>query len=150
MVPTLLGRIQTRWFLILVVGAPWTLFISYVGPRGPNPSLQDLYLTTYWVLLEVAIVGSLFWDPLYQVLMQFRWEKDWPIMFALLVGIPEGVLAYVLLVHVGPASWLSPPATTGWTFVVQFGTVWLLIWLTAVGPMRVLVPRWRYTGGRIV
>jgi hypothetical protein len=28
--------------------------------------------------------------------------------------------------------------------------LWLLIWLATVGPMRVLVPRRRYAGGRIV
>ena len=44
----------------------------------------------YWVLLEVGDRRALFWDPLYHVLMQFRWEKDWPIMFGLLVGSPRG------------------------------------------------------------
>jgi hypothetical protein len=82
--------------------------------------------------------------------MQFRWEKDWPILFGLLMGIPEGLLAYFLLKQIGPVSWLNRPATTVWTFVTQFSTVWALIWLTSVGPMRVLVPRWRYTGGRVV
>jgi hypothetical protein len=147
MVPTLAGRIQTRLFLLLIVGVPWTAIISAVGPHAAGPS-GHLYGVTYWVLAEVAIVGCLFWEPLYHFLMQFRWEKDWPIMFGLLEGIPEGLLAYGLLHAVGP-KYVPAVATTG-TFVTQFATLWVLVWLVAIGPMRVIVPRWRFRGGRVL
>lgn len=148
MVPTLSGRIETRLFLLVIIGIPWTALISVIGPTAAGAHLSSVFETTYWVLAEVAIVGSVFWEPLYHFLMQFRWEKDWPIMFSLLQGIPEGVLAYVLLRSVGPMP--HPAAATSATFLAQFVPLWFLVWLTAIGPMRVLVPRWRYRGGRIV
>jgi hypothetical protein len=147
-VPTLGGRIQTRLFLLAVVGVPWTLIISVVAPHDPGATVGGLYETTFWVLAEVAIVGSVFWEPLYHLSMQFRWEKDWPIMFSLLEGIPEGIVAYVLLRTFGPS--VHPPAASTATFLTDFITLWVLVWLTAIGPMRVLVPRWRFRGGRIL
>ena len=36
------------------------------------------------------------WEFVYHLLQQFRWEKDWPTLFGLLVGIPEGLLAYAV------------------------------------------------------
>ncbi|MGC9962594.1 MAG: hypothetical protein ABSE47_11925 [Acidimicrobiales bacterium] len=148
MLPTLSGRIETRLFLLALIGIPWTALISVVGPTASGSHLASVFETTYWVLAEVAIVGSVFWSPLFHFLMQFRWEKDWPIMFSLLQGIPEGVLAYVLLHTVGPMP--HPPAATTATFLLEFVPLWVMGWLTAIGPMRVLVPRWRYRGGRIV
>jgi hypothetical protein len=147
-VPTLSGRIQTRLFLLCVIGIPWTALISLIGPHAGHASISSVFETTYWVLAEVALVGSVLWEPLYHVAMQFRWEKDWPIMFSLLQGIPEGVLAYVLLHAIGPSP--IPPAATTATFLTQFIPLWVMVWLVAIGPMRVIVPRWRYRGGRIV
>jgi hypothetical protein len=80
--------------------------------------------------------------------MQFRWEKDWPILFILLEGIPEGILAYVLLHAIGPKP--NPPAATTGTFVVDFAILWVLVWLCAIGPMRVIFHRWRFRGGEII
>ncbi len=148
MVPTLSGRIQTRLFLLAIIGIPWTALISVIGPHVTGAPLHEVFETTYWVLAEVAIVGSIFWEPLYHGVMQFRWEKDWPIMFSLLEGIPEGILAYVLLREFGPMP--HPPAVTTATFLTQFIPLWVLVWLVAIGPMRVLVPRWRFRGGRLV
>jgi hypothetical protein len=147
-VPTLSGRIQTRLFLLAVIGIPWTLLISLIGPRANGGHLSQVFETTYWVLAEVAIVGSVVWEPLYHFSMQFRWEKDWPIMFSLLQGIPEGIVAYVLLRNIGPAP--MPPAVTTATFLTQFIPLWVFVWLVSIGPMRVIVPRWRFRGGRIV
>ncbi len=148
MVPTLSGRIQTRLFLLAVIGIPWTLIITPLAPHHPGATTGHLYQATFWVLAEVAIVGCLFWEPLYHGLMQFRWEKDWPIMFGLLEGIPEGVLAYVLLRAAGPKP--TPPAASGGTFLVDFITLWVLVWLCAIGPMRVVFHRWRFRGGEIL
>lgn len=148
MVPTLNGRIQTRIFMLIVVGVPWTLLISLVAPRRAGADLGGVYKATFWVLAEVLVVGCVLWEPLYHSLMQFRWEKDWPVMFILLEGIPEGILAYVLLRTVGPMHH-SPSVTTG-TFLVDFIPLWILIWLTVMGPMRVLTHRWRFRGGRLI
>jgi hypothetical protein len=148
MVPVLFGRIQTRVFLLSVIGIPWTLVITVLAPHRARASLGPLYQTTFWVLAEVAIVGCVFWDPLYHFLMQFRWEKDWPIGFALLEGIPEGVLAYFLLKNFGPMP--HPPVATTGTFLVDFIPLWVLVWLVVTGPIRVLSHRWRFRGGQLV
>lgn len=148
MVPTLSGRIQTRLFLLLAIGIPWTLIVTPIAPHHPGAGIGHLYETTFWVLAEVIIVGCVIWEPLYHGLMQFRWEKDWPIMFILLEGIPEGLVAYGLLHAIGPHP--HPAAATTGTFLVDFVVLWILVWLAAIGPMRVLFHRWRFRGGQIL
>lgn len=147
MVPTLNGRIQTRLFLLLVVGIPWTLIISPALPRKSGGTLGGMYETTFFVLGTVIVVGCLFWEPLYHGVMQFRWEKDWPTMFLLLQGIPEGVVAYVLLRAAGPHPHQGASLAT---FLVDFIPLWVFVWLAAIGPMRVVFHRWRFRGGQIL
>jgi hypothetical protein len=128
MVPVLLGRLQTRLFLLAVVGSAVTTLIT--------PLLSLPYRATFLVLAAVAVLGVA-WELLYHLLMQFRWEKDWPSLFGLLTAVPEGVLVYSLL---------RPPLAA---FLVHFGAVWLAVWLAANGPMRVPFLRWRFQGGRL-
>ena len=127
MVPTLSGRIQTRIFLLLVIGIPWTLIVTPLLPRPAGVGVGTVYKTTFWILAEVLIVGSLVWEPLYHGLMQFRWEKDWPVMFSLLEAIPEGIVA-------------SPPRPRHRTggqavrrrhLLIDFVILWVLVWLAA-------------------
>lgn len=144
MTPTLLGRLQTRLFLIVVVGGLWTLGLTPLLPAaGPLP---DRYQATGAVLLAVVLLGLL-WEFIYHAVQQFRWEKDWPIMLSLLTGISEGTVVW-LLIRRG----LVPLAGTipRDAFVLHFATTWLVTWLFLVGPMRVLFLRWRYTGGRLI
>jgi hypothetical protein len=146
-VPTLFGRIQTRLFLLATVGAVVTALIVPILPGDKTPPLGDRYLTAFIVLAAVALVG-VGWELIYHALMQFRWEKDWPTLFGLLTLIPEGLLLWGLLrAGLVPATPLDPPASTFWT---HFLVVWLAIWLTANGPMRVPFIRWRFRGGRLV
>ena len=65
----------------------------------------------------------------------------------LVLGIPEGIAVYAalsrgLLWDVGP---LAPGP-----FVWLFGTTWVAIWAFAAGPIRILLPRWRFNGGRLL
>ena len=53
MLPTLNGRIQTRIFLLLVVGGIWTLLLTPMLPLGAP--LGTAYRATFVVLLIVAI-----------------------------------------------------------------------------------------------
>ena len=145
MVPTLNGRIQTRIFLLAVVGGLITLIIVPVLP-GSAP-LGDKYRNAYLVLLSVAVLGVL-WELLYHLLMQWRWEKDWPTLFGLLEGIPEGALIWVLL-SAGAIPGIVGKVS-GADFLIQFILVWLGVWLAANGPMRVPFIRWRFHGGRLV
>jgi hypothetical protein len=144
MVPVLLGRIQTRIFLLAVVGSAVTALITPVLPAdGP---LADRYRTTFTVLAAVAVLG-IAWELLYHLLMQFGWEKDWPSLFGLLTAVPEGVLLWLLLrAEAVTAVATAPPLAA---FIVHFGVVWLAVWLVANGPMRVPFLRWRFRGGRL-
>lgn len=139
MTPTLIGRIQTRIFLMLFVALPWTLLITPVLPGTGDAPLSMVYRTTLRAWLYVVVIGVVVWEPIYHGLQQFRWEKDWPSMYALLVGVFEGFVVWLLLDNV---RW--------YTFVVLFSTTWSLVWLTAIGPMRLLLIRWRFRGGRIL
>ncbi|MEW9549566.1 hypothetical protein [Nonomuraea sp. NPDC050783] len=139
MIPTLAGRVQTRVFVLATVGAVLTALLALVLPV----SFADAYL----VLLAAAVVG-LGWEVLYHLLMQFRWDKDWPTLFGLLTGVPEGLLLWVLL-DLGLVPGVEGPLTW-WAFAVMFAAVWLGQWLFVNGPMRVLFVRWRLRGGRVV
>ncbi|WP_412541859.1 hypothetical protein R8Z50_04725 [Longispora sp. K20-0274] len=139
MVPILSGRIQTRLFLLALVGGLVTALITPLLPGDPG------YRATFTVLAAVALLGVC-WEVLYHGLMQFRWEKDWPTLFGLLTVVPEGALAWLLL------RLDLVPGVRGATFAgfaVHFGVVWLVVWLVANGPMRVPFLRWRFRGGRI-
>ena len=144
MLPTLSGRIQTRLFLLAVVGGLITAIIVPVLP-GSAP-IGDKYRDGFLVLASVAVVGVL-WELLYHFLMQWRWEKDWPTFFGLAEGVPEGLLIWLLL-SVGAIPGIV--GHIGWAaFVIQFGLIWLFVWLAANGPMRVPFIRWRFNGGRL-
>ena len=139
MLPTLNGRIQTRLFMLATWGALITLVLTPVLPADPP------YRTTYLTLAAVAVLG-VGWELVYHGLQQFRWEKDWPTLFGLLTAVPEGLLVWFLIA--GGATWLD--GMPGSAFVLHFVTTWLLVWLTANGPMRVPFVHWRNAGGRIV
>jgi hypothetical protein len=142
--PTLNGRLQTRIFLIAVVGGLWALLISPVLPGGGD--LGERYRAMYAVLAIVLVLG-LGWELVYHMLQQFRWEKDWPTLFALLVGIPEGLAAYAVA-RSDLLSWSEDISREA--FVIGFGTTWLATWLVVSGPMRVLSVHWRFRGGRLI
>lgn len=147
MTPTLFGRIQTRIFLIGVIGSLWTLVVSPFLPDTPD-DLGNTYKVTFAVLLVVGLAGIV-WELIYHGLQQFRWEKDWPSFFGLLNGINEGIVIWLILV----AGWAPGPAgdgVPGLPFVIHFSTTWIVTFLFVNGPMRVPALRWRFRGGRLV
>ncbi len=141
MLLTLSGRIQTRIFVLAVVGGLVTLIITPVLPHDPP------YQVTFLVLLTVILLGVL-WEFVYHGLQQFRWEKDWPTLFGLLTAINEGALVWLLL-HLELVPGIDIPPTWA-SFVVQFAVVWLAVWIWVNGPMRVPFIRWRFKGGRLI
>jgi hypothetical protein len=145
MVPTLPGRIQTRIFLLATVGVIVTAWLTPLLPL-PGP-LSASYKITYIILATVAVIGIL-WELLYHLLMQWRWEKDWPSLFGLVTGVPEGVLVWVLLAtRAVPGISKTPPLSV---YLIDFIVVWLCVWLVSQGPLRVPFVRWRFLGGRFV
>jgi hypothetical protein len=152
--PTFFGRIQTRIFLLLTVGVLATLIITPFVPMDRADgvtwleALPGSYAITFSALAIVLVLGVVIWEPIYHLLMQFRWEKDWPSMFGLLTGINEGILAYYVLMWIGPTP--SDVAIPVWGFIVDFTFVWLTTFLFVNGPIRLLSIRWRFRGGRFV
>ena len=142
MTPTLFGRLQTRVILLGTVGVAWMFFITLLLP-GPG-ALGDMYQVTYLALFWTVLLG-LGWECAYHGLQQFRWEKDWPTLFGLLTGINEGLFVWLFLNATLPGDL----GVTGAQFLIAFGTTWVVVWLFANGPMRVVVLRWRFRGGRV-
>lgn len=143
MTPTIGGRIQTRIFLIAVIGSLWTLI---VGPFLPGmASLPDVYAASFQVLGYVLVLGLL-WEFVYHGLQQFRWEKDWPIIYSFFTGLNEGLLVWFLVVHLG----MVTPALPTSTFIAHFASTWLVTWLFVNGPIRIFFIRHRFMGGRFV
>lgn len=147
MTPTLNGRLQSRIVLVAMIGIPLALILGVVLPR-PNDAttLGDMYQVFFTALLIVAVVGLL-WELLYHALQQYRWEKDWPTLFGLITGVPEGILTFVLLNAGIPFDFGDVPLKT---FLPMFFIVWVSIWLIANGPLQIFFIRWRYRGGRFV
>jgi hypothetical protein len=146
MVPTLAGRIETRIFMLATVGVIVTAIITPL--LGLPGSLSSAYKTTYIILATVAVLGIV-WELIYHFLMQWRWEKDWPSMFGLLTGIPEGIVIWVLLDKTGVPG-IKAGAVPGGAYLIDFIVVWLCIWLVVQGPMRIPFIRWRFHGGRVI
>jgi hypothetical protein len=145
MVPTLPGRLQTRIFLLAVVGGVVTALLA---PHLPvDLPTAGRYQATYVVLAAVAVLG-LGWELIYHLLMQWRWEKDWPTLFGLLTLIPEGAVVWALA-HYDVLPMLPGPVPTA-AFALDFVIVWVAVWAVANGPMRVPFLHWRFRGGRLL
>ena len=146
---TLRGRMETRLFLLALVGLAWTAVVTPVLPRPSGMSLSTCYRVTYETLGLVAGIG-LVWELLYHGLQQYRWDKDWPSLFGLLNFVNEGLLLWFVLHWTGVV-----PGTLGTSsvllslFLIHFVSTWLAMWLFMQGPLRVVHLRWRYQGGRI-
>lgn len=152
MAPTLFGRIQTRIFLILVIGVPWTLIITPVLPAnradlGAGEAARELYPVTFTALAIVLVLGVFVWEPIYHLLQQLRWERDWPSLFALVVVVPEAIAAWFVLQRLAPDSAVE---ATKLTFAVHIVSAWVLMWLFVIGPIRIFMIRYRFRGGRVI
>ena len=134
--PTLIGRLQTRLILTVVIGLPWTVAVTVIATLFTDGSYSETLNVTLQALGLILVIGLVLWEPLYHGLQQFRWEKDWPTGLGLLTAINEGVVVWLLL-----------DAPIG-AFLIHFVTTWTLIWFVLHGPLRAVVPRWRYRGGR--
>ena len=148
MTPTLFGRIQTRIVMVAVLGSIWTIIIGPVLPRPDGVDLGDMYTALFTALVVVGVVGIV-WEIVYHVLQQYRWEKDWPTLFGLVVGVPEGIVAYLILNAGLP--WDQRPPGESFplpAYLIMFITLWIIIWAFTNGPMQIFSLRWRYRGGR--
>lgn len=144
MLPTLNGRIQTRIFVLGIVGGIWTLILTPLLGLGP---IGEAYRITFTILVTTIVLGVV-WEFIYHFLMQFRWEKDWPILLGLITIINEGALVWLLL-SLGVVPGITEEVPLG-AFLLLFITTWIIVWLTVLGPMRVPFIHWRFRGGRLI
>jgi hypothetical protein len=136
MTPTLLGRWETRFLLLATVGVIITAIVGLIVKNFVTP----------YLLLGYVFLFGLVWDTLYQYLITFRWDRDWPTTFQVLAGIIEGALVWLLVTSVGlpgiPAR--SIPFVV---FISMYASIWLLTFVIAQGPLRTVLVNWRYRGG---
>ncbi len=135
MTPTLLGRWQIRFFLLVTVGLVISLMVSQsVGNSVP-----------LFALLYVLLFG-LVWDVIYQFITLFRWDRDWPTCFQVAAGVIEGALVWGLMLTKKLPGVAEPPPFI--VFLIQYGAIWLSIFVLTQGPLRVIWLKWRYQGGQ--
>ena len=155
MTPILSGRIQTKLFLLLVIAPLWTVLLTgFLVPlvAGTNAEMEASFLTVLWnaiqVLFWVAGIGIL-WELLWHFLQQFRWEKDWPLLFGLLQFIPEGILVFFIVNpnFLGLTTGGGVPTAA---FLLHFITTVIVTFLYINGPHRIFFIKWRFEGGRLV
>ena len=140
---SLAGRIQTRILIFAAIGGLWTALITTILPtRLP---LGASFVMAFTVLGLLVVLGVL-WELAWHLVQQFRWDKDWPIAFSLLAGIPEGLLLWWLL---RADAWFWNVPVTPRAFLLLVASTWLVIWAVLNGPIRVLLTRWRWRGGRL-
>jgi hypothetical protein len=144
---TLSGRLQTRLVLLSTIGVLWTLVVSPPLAWVTDVSLRLAYRVTLETAVAVMLLG-LAWDPFYHGMQQFRWDKDWPSSLYLVTFFSEAVPVWLTLhaLKLVPGEWgFSSPILP--LFAAHLGTTWTLVWLVVQGPLRVVVPRWRFEGG---
>ncbi len=139
MIPTLLGRWQTRIFLLLTIGCFVTLpFVFSKGIFEPN--------FTYFLVLFYVCLFGLIWDILYDFLQKFFWDRDWPGVLQLLAGIFEAIVLVLLIKFLGLPH-LNADDFQLDSFIKHYSIVWLSVYFSSWTLMRLLFPQWRFRGG---
>ena len=133
MTPVLIGRWQTRLFLMLTFGLLVT--IPFVIAGGINPAI---------VLAFVTVTGF-FWDVLYTFIQKFHWDHDWPASFQFGAGVLEFIILFIAAFGLGVFGTLNL-----FNLFFHYWAVWLTTFLASQSIMRIIFPRWRFFGGRII
>jgi hypothetical protein len=159
MLPTLLGRWQTRILLFLCFGLPITaifsLWLAGSLPAGnrSTPWIRSIGPLTYdmrpvQILCLLLIVGILL-DVVYIRLQRFRWDRDWPFVFQFFVSIAEFLIVLALiksdLFRFMPARWIGDHDYP--YFFLHFGLVFGASFIALLGIIQIFMIRWRYKGG---
>lgn len=140
---SLAGRVQTRLVLFAVIGGLWTALVTPILPtRLPLGASYGMAFTVLGLIIGLGLL----WELVYHLLQQFRWDKDWPTLFSLAAGVPEGLLLWLLL---GTDTWFWDVPVTARGFWLLFISTWLVIWAVLAGPIRILPVRRRWHGGRL-
>ncbi|HEX3829453.1 MAG TPA: hypothetical protein VHV82_19495 [Sporichthyaceae bacterium] len=144
MILSLRGRLETRWFLATAVALPWTVALALLlrpGSAAPGSTVRSAAAT----VAVMALLGSV-WELAYHGAQQLRWDRDWPSVLVLASVTAEAGPVWLALGRL-PRHWVH--RAPGASFLLLLGSAWVLMWLFAQGPMRVLFVRWRINGGRL-
>ncbi len=137
MTPTLLGRWQTRLFLLATFGLAITLLFGWLIGDVQTPLM----------LLGYVLALGLLWEMLYQYLQSFRWDYDWPPAFQVGTGIFEALVIWGLIKTIGLPG-VDGQSLSGAIFLAHYTVVWFATFLIAQGPLRIIFLHWRYRGGQ--
>jgi len=146
MIPTLLGRWQTRLFLLNTVGVLITLIFGFL--------FKDFW--TPFVLLEYILWFGFIWDILYNLLQSLRWDRDWPPLFFVGGGVLEALLVWGLVKANFLWAMLGLPGLPGVNpeltfaqFAAHYSTVFIFTLLLMLSLMKVIFVKWRFRGGEL-
>ena len=138
MTPTLIGRWQSRIFLLVTIGVLFTLPFAFSG------GLQDINFLYFWILFYVGAFG-LVWDILYTLLQKFFWDRDWPGILQFFAGIVEGVFLWLMINLVDLPNFSQKPNLG--TYILHYSIIWVAVYCASWVVMRLLFPRARFRGG---
>lgn len=149
MIPTLLGRIQTRLFLYVFLGLPITALFAYAH----NGWVWDWGQARMFFLVLTTLLGvGLVLDPVYIALQSLRWDRDWPFAFQFFFSIIEfGIVLGLMANNLLP--WLSIANMKGVSIdyqiiIMHFLSVFIPSFLALLGPLSVFFIRWRFKAGQ--
>lgn len=134
MTPTLLGRWQSRFFLMGTIGLIVTFFFM-----AAFQSIAPLFL-----LILVMVVGF-GWDVIYTMIQKWRWDHDWPPAYQFGAAFWEMIVVAALVYGAGL---LPGPPPNPIQFLAHYWFVWWAVFVGSQSIMRLIFPRWRYNGGQ--
>lgn len=160
MLPTLLGRWQTRILLFLFVGLPisavYAIWLATLAPSGGRTFpvwIKQIGPITYDVrplqILCLLLILGVALDIIYIGLQQLRWDRDWPFAFQFFVSIAEFLIVLGLVqmdvLPFLPARWIGS-GDYPYLFL-HFGLVFMASFIGLLGFIQIFMIRWRYKGG---
>lgn len=145
MTPSLVGRWQTRIFLLVLIGG--IIALGFVWRYNDKFHYSDhRRWIPMFVLMYVLLFGFV-WDILYQIILTFRWDYDWPGSFFFISQGIEGALVFLLIRFVGLP--LIPKGSVDFGhFALEYGLIWLVTYGFVQFFMRAFFIRWRYRQAR--
>jgi hypothetical protein len=154
MLPTLLGRWQTRILLFFFIGLPITfLYMLWLGNSSSQYEVAwvrwPIEIVPFQVICMVFVVGAIL-DPVYVEIQRYRWDRDWPFAYQFFFSIVEFVIV-LGLIKLDVLPFL--PARTllngeNYFYVsLHFALVFLPAFIALLGFVQIFMVRWRYKGG---
>lgn len=137
MTPVLVGRWQTRTFMMLTFGIPISIIFAIIW--------QDM-ITPFMALSYILIIGLVL-DIAWNWVQGRRWENDFPPVLHAATGAIEGLLFWVLAKTITLP--LIPVELSLHRFLAHYCSIFIVIFFVLWSLMKVLFPWWRFHGGRI-